>query len=111
MKFILTTLAAAMALLLSAEVFAGVEIVGAWPAVLTALTLGILNALVRPILLFLTLPINILTLGLFTLVINALMVWLAASIITGVTIAGFWWAFAAALIVSIVTYLVDLIDD
>lgn len=110
MKFLLTILSSAVALLLSAEVLTGVEIVGLWPALLTALVLGVLNALVRPILLFLTLPLNIMTLGLFTFVVNALMVWLAAAFITGVSITGFWWAFVAALIVSIVTYLVDMLD-
>lgn len=111
MKFILTVISSGVALLLAEELFSGVTILGLWPAFLTALVLGVLNALVRPVLLFLTLPINILTLGLFTFVVNALMVWLAATLITGISIAGFWWAFAAALLVSLVTSIVESLDE
>ena len=112
MNFILKTIAGGGALLLAAAAFSGVTIVGAWPAFLAALVLGVFNALVRPALVFLTLPINIVTLGLFTFVINALLLWLAASLVTGVAIAGFWWAFLAALIVSFIVSVVDrLLDD
>ncbi|MEX2514729.1 MAG: phage holin family protein [Candidatus Paceibacterota bacterium] len=111
MKFFLTVIASAGTLLLAASVLTGVTIEGVLPAFLAALVLGILNALVRPILIFLTFPINIVTLGLFTFVINALLVWAAASLITGIAIAGFWWAFLAALLISIVTALVDSLEE
>jgi putative membrane protein len=111
MKFILTVLAAAGTLVLSASVLSGVTITGLLPALLAALVLGVLNALVRPVLLFLTFPINIVTLGLFTLVINASLVWSSAYLIDGISIDGFWWAFLAALLIPIVTGLVDGIDE
>lgn len=111
MNFILTTFAAAGALLLSAALFSGITISGIWAALLVALVLGVLNALVRPILLFLTFPINVVTLGLFTFVINALLLWLAVSVISGVAVAGFWSAFLAALVVSLATTLVDSLQD
>ncbi len=76
-----------------------------------ALILGILNAIVRPVLLFLTFPINLVTLGLFTFVINALMLWLAASFVAGVSVAGFWWAFLAALLISVMGALVGDLED
>lgn len=107
MKFIFTTIASGGALLLAAVLFSGVTVTGFWPAVLVGLVLGVLNALVRPVLLFLTLPINVITLGLFTFVINALLLWLAAAIVAGVSLAGFWAAFLAALLVSLITSLVD----
>lgn len=111
MKFFLTVIAAAGTLILSGSLFSGVTITGLMPALLAALVLGILNALVRPVLLFLTFPINIVTLGLFTFVINAGLVWASASVIDGITIDGFWWAFLAALLISIVTSLIDSIDE
>ena len=72
-----------------------------------ALVLGILNALVRPILLLLTLPLNILTLGLFTLVVNAIVFWVAAALSSSVHVTGFVGAFLAALVVSIVSFVLS----
>lgn len=69
-----------------------------WVAILAALVLGLVNALVRPILVVLTLPITVLTLGLFLIVINGLMLWLAASIIPGFDISSFFVAMFGALI-------------
>lgn len=74
---------------------------------LFALILGLLNALVRPILLFFTLPLNFLTLGLFTFVINAAVFWLAAQAPVGVQVEGFWGAFLAALVVTIVSFILS----
>lgn len=72
---------------------------------LFALVLALLNAFVRPVLLLLTLPLSCLTLGLFTLVINGLMFWLAARLLdTGVSVSGFWGAFLGALVVSAVSF-------
>lgn len=74
---------------------------------LFALVLGLLNALVRPVLLLLTLPINILTLGLFTLVVNALVFWLATLFPLGVSVNGFTGAFLGALVVSVVSFVLS----
>jgi putative membrane protein len=72
-----------------------------------ALILGVLNALVRPVLLLLTLPLNLLTLGLFTLVVNAIVFWLATLFLTGVEVGGFVGAFLAALVVSVISFVLS----
>jgi putative membrane protein len=74
-----------------------------------ALVLGLLNAFIRPLLLILTLPVNLLTLGLFTLVINGLVFYMAAWLVKGFHVAGFWSAFVAALVFSIVSYILNLL--
>lgn len=107
MKLILTWLISAIAILLSAWIAPGVTITGFGAALLAAIVLGAVNSFIRPVILFFTLPINILTMGLFTLVINAGMVALAAFIIPGFSIAGFWTALLFTLILSAVTWLIE----
>lgn len=92
----------ALGVLLVAYLVPGIHVSGFYAALIVALVLGILNALVRPILIFLTLPINILTLGLFTLVINALLLWFVATVVKGFAIAGFGAAFWGALVLWLV---------
>jgi len=74
-------------------------------ALVVAIVVGLLNAILRPILLLLTLPINILTLGLFTLVINAGIILLAEYLIPGFSVGGFWWALLFGLILSLANFL------
>lgn len=74
-----------------------------------AAVLALLNAFIRPILMILTLPINIITLGLFVLVVNGFMFWLATLIYPGVAVGGFWEAMLAALLVSIISFVVNRI--
>jgi len=74
---------------------------------LFAVVLGVLNALVRPVLLFFTLPLNLLTLGLFTFVINGALFWLAAQFPLGVRVEGFMGAFLAALVVSVTSFVLS----
>jgi putative membrane protein len=93
----------ALALLLVAEVVPGVSIDGLYPAIIAAVILGIMNAVVKPILVVLTLPITILTLGLFIFVINAGLFMFAASFIDGFAVSGFVAALLGSLLVSIVT--------
>ncbi len=81
-----------------------------YAAIILVVVLGIINAIIKPIILLLTLPINFLTLGLFTLVINGLMFWLASTVVKGFSVAGFWPAFEAALILSIVSILLSWLD-
>lgn len=76
-------------------------------ALLFAIVLGLLNALVRPVLLLITCPFNLLTLGLFTFVVNALVFWLAAQLVPGLTVSGFTGAFVGSLTVTICTAIVD----
>jgi putative membrane protein len=85
----------------------GIRISGFFSAFFAAAVLGILNTLFRPILLILTLPINILTFGLFTFVINALLLKMASGIIPGFDVHGFWSAFFAALIISGVNWAIN----
>jgi putative membrane protein len=86
----------------------GIRVNGIFPALLAAALLGILNAVFRPILILLTLPVNILTLGLFTFVINALMLMIVSAVIPGFDIRGFWTAVLGALIISAASGLLNL---
>lgn len=90
-------------ILLVSYIFDGIEVRGIGWAFIAAMFLGIFNALIRPLLLILTLPINILTLGLFTLVINGLMLWLTGALLAGFSVHGFWTALGGALIISLIS--------
>ena len=85
----------------------GVRVANLWSALVAALIIGLVNALIRPLILLLTLPVNILTLGLFTLVVNALMFWLASSIAKGFDVANFKAAFLGALVFWLVSWIVN----
>ena len=99
-------------LMLVAYIVPGISFSGFWPALLTSAIFGLINAVVRPLMLVLTLPINILTLGLFTLVINALMFWLASTIVKGFFVANFAAAFWGALVYwLIITFISYLFED
>jgi putative membrane protein len=76
-------------------------VVSFYSALIAALILGLINALIRPVVLLLTLPVNILTLGLFTFIVNALMFWLASTVVKGFYVVGFWPAFWGALIMTL----------
>ena len=77
-------------------------------AVIAAVVLGALNLIIRPVLLLLTLPINLLTLGLFSLVVNAALVLAASSVVPGFSVAGFWPAFLFALVLSVINWVFHL---
>jgi putative membrane protein len=85
----------------------GMQVQGFRGAVIAAAVIGLLNALVRPILIVLTLPITIVTLGLFLIVINALMLLLADWLLDSLDIGGFWWAVLGAIVLALVGMLVD----
>jgi len=107
MKLLLRWVINAGTLLLLASYLPGISVSGWYTALITALLLGLLNALLKPILVFLTLPVNILTLGLFTFVINALLFWFVATVVKGFAVAGFWSAFFGALIISVINWLIS----
>lgn len=107
MKLLFRLLANAGTLLLLAYYLPGIEVSGWYAAIITALILGLINVVLKPILVILTLPVNILTLGLFTLVINAFLFWFVASFVQGFAVAGFWPAFFGALILSVVSSFVS----
>ncbi len=104
MQLLIRWLIATLAILLTSYVLPGVTLTGFWTAVIVALVLGIINAVLKPILVILTLPINILTLGLFTLVINALLIMLASSFVSGFAVDGFWIALLFSIILSIFNF-------
>jgi putative membrane protein len=94
-------------IIIASYLLEGIHVSGFFPAFLAAALLGILNALFRPILILLTLPINILSLGLFTFVINALMLMLVSGVISGFEVHGFWTALLGSLIISIISWLLN----
>lgn len=94
-----------LAVLLTAYLMDGIHVAGFFSAFFAAAVLGILNALFRPILLILTLPINILTLGLFTFVINAALLKMASGLIPGFEVRGFWTAVFGSLLISVISWL------
>ncbi len=96
-----------VAVLVASWLLDGIRVTGLLPAFLAAATLGILNAFFRPLLILLTLPINILTLGLFTFLINALMLKIVSEVITGFEVYGFWTAVLGALIIGSVSWLLN----
>ena len=107
MKILVRWLLLAAALLLVANIYPGVQVASFGSAMIAALVIGLLNTLVRPILVLLTLPVTVLTLGLFLFVINALMFYFAASILEGFHVNGF----VAALIGSLLYSLCGLVID
>ena len=112
MGFLLRVAINALAIVLAASILPGIEVDGIVPALAAAVLLGLVNAFVRPVLLILTLPITLVTLGLFLLVLNGFCFWLVASIVKGFYVAGFWSACLGALIVSIVSWIMTaMISD
>jgi len=105
--FVIRLLVNALALVIVAYVLPGVHVTSFTAAIVAALILGIVNAIVRPILLVLTLPAIILTFGLFTLVINAITFYLVAHLGLGLTVDGFGSAFLGALVLAIVSFVLS----
>ncbi|MFH1047360.1 MAG: phage holin family protein [Patescibacteria group bacterium] len=105
MKLLLNWLMATVAVMALAYILPGVEVSNWFVALVVAIVLGLINAVLRPILIVLTLPINILTLGLLTFVIDGFLVLLAARLIDGFVVTTFWWALLFALLLGIVNSL------
>ena len=103
MRFLIDWLITTVAILVSAYLLPGVALRTFGAAVVTALVLGLINAFIRPILILLTLPLTILTLGLFIFVLNALLVLLTSAIVPGFEVRSFWWAFLFSLVFSLVS--------
>lgn len=97
----------ALALLLIANFVPGMEVSGFYAAMITIVILALINAIIRPVIIFLTLPVTVLTLGLFTFVINGFMFWFASTIVQGLTVDGFMPAFWSALLLTIVSAVVS----
>ena len=96
-----------VAIIVTSYLLDGIRIEGFFSAIFSAALLGILNAFFRPILLVLTLPINIISLGLFTFVINAILLLMASGVIPGFTVSGFWTALFGSLLISLVSFILN----
>jgi len=107
MILLLRLLVNAGALLLLPKFVSGVGIDGWYTAIITAIILGILNTVIRPVVQVLALPVTVLTLGLFALVINAFFFWFVATFVDGFVVTGFWPAFWGALYMSIVSWITN----
>ena len=106
--FVFRWLVTAFALAVSAWIVKGIEIHGILSLFFAAMVVGVLNAFVRPVVLILTLPLNILTMGLFTFVINGAMIMIASKVVRGFAVADFWSAFVGAIFISIISFLINL---
>ncbi len=110
MTLLLVWILNAVALLAVAYLLPGITVASFGSAMWAALILGLVNMLVKPVLILLTLPITIVTLGLFLFVINALLFWFVGSMLTGFKVNGFWWAVIGALVYSLLSgFLTNLI--
>jgi putative membrane protein len=110
-KILIKWLVTSLALFVAAWLIGGVVIDEFWAGLAAAALLGIVNAVIRPILIVLTLPATVLSLGLFILVINASMLGAVAWAIDGFSVSGFWSAFFGALIISVVSWIMTMIVD
>jgi putative membrane protein len=99
----------AAAIALAAAVIPGIRVSGTVAALIAGIVFGLVNAIVRPILIVLTLPITLVTLGLFIFVLNAICFWLTSMLVPGFDVRGFWPAFLGALLVSVVSWIVNAV--
>lgn len=104
MKILLVWLINALALIAVAYLMPSVTVVSFWTALVAALILGLVNAVIRPVLILLTLPVSVLTLGIFILVINGLLFWFVGSFVEGFRVEGFWAGFFGAILFSLVSW-------
>ena len=107
MRFLLRLLLNGLAIMVAAWFVPGVRLAGVVPAILAGALLGLVNALVRPILLLLTFPFTLLTLGLFIFIVNAICFALTAALVPGFDLSGFFAAFFGALVVTIVSWVLN----
>ena len=109
MSLLIRLLINTIGILLIATYVPGIDVTGYGSALLFALVLGVINAIIRPIIMILTMPINILTIGLFTFVINGILFWVASAFVSGVIIDSFSAAFWGALILSLISWLASFV--
>lgn len=106
--FLLHWAITSLSLWAASYVFDGLKFANTGALVISALLLGFANAIVRPLLILFTLPLTMLTLGLFLLVINALMIMLVSALVRGFTVEGFWTAFFAAIFISVLSFFIGV---
>lgn len=111
-NLLITWLVMAVSIVLAAYLLPGVIVVDYMTALIVAAVLGIINTIIRPILVFLTMPITILTLGLFIFILNALLIMIADRFVDGFGVQGFWWALIFSLVLSFIySVLSSFIDE
>jgi putative membrane protein len=108
-KLLLIWLIHAVSLMAVAYLLPGIAVASVWAALVAAAVLGLVNAVVRPLLVLLTLPVTILTLGLFIFVINGLLFWMVGSWLEGFVVAGFWPGVFGAIVYSLVSWLLSAV--
>lgn len=111
MGIIISLIASMISVGLSAYLIPGVEVASVWTLLWVAIVMGIINAFIKPVVQLLALPITILTLGLFALVINAILVLLVATIVPGFQVDGFWVALLFSIVLSIVNAIIGMFID
>ncbi|MCC6252920.1 MAG: phage holin family protein [Bacteroidia bacterium] len=109
MNFIFKLVISTLAIVVTASILPGVSIDSPWTALVLAATLAFLNAIVKPLMIILTIPITIFTLGLFLIFINAFIILFATYIVDGFHVNNFWWAFLFGIILSLVTSIFESI--
>ncbi len=107
MRLLLVWLVNTVSLIAVAYLMPSISVASFWTALIAALVLGLVNAVIRPILVILTLPATILTLGLFIFVINGLLFWFVGSFIEGFHVQGFWAGFFGAIVYSLISWLLS----
>jgi putative membrane protein len=110
MHILIAILINTLAVLVTGYILPGIHIASFWTALAVAVVLGIVNAILRPIIFILTLPINILTLGLFSFVIMGLLVYLVSAIVPGFKVDNFWWAILFAIIVALINWFLSSLN-
>lgn len=101
MKLLLKLFLNAVAVIILANILSGIEVNSYWTAIIVAVVISLLNLIVKPILVILTLPITVITLGLFLLIVNAIIILLADGLIGGFEVQNFWWAILFSILLSI----------
>lgn len=104
MKILARWVISAIAIIITSYLLRGIHIVDFQTALIAALVLATINITIKPILFLLTLPITIITFGLFTLILNAIMILLTAAIVPGFTVDNFWWAILFSIVLTVVNY-------
>lgn len=111
MSFIIKWILSAIAVLIAAYLLPGVAVASFWAALVVAVVLALMNATLKPLLVILTIPITVVTLGLFLIVINAVIILMIDAIVGGFHVSNFWWAIAFSLVISILGALFDDIAE
>lgn len=111
MNTIINLLIKSLAVFIAAYLIPGINVESFFTAVVVAVVLGLINTLIKPIIIILTLPINIMTLGIFTLVINGLLIILTSKIVPGFFVSGFWAAISFSIVLFIVNWFLNFISE